>query len=72
MVEENLEEDLAPGPARIKMRFAASALRAVGIVGPFNIARISITHAIPEGRGLDYDRFDAGLTQRYDLSGIRP
>ena len=32
----------------------------------------AVTHAIPEGRGLDYDRFDAGLTQRYDLSGIRP
>jgi hypothetical protein len=71
-VEQHVEEDLRPGRAEISVRFPSDVLRDLGAIGPYHIGRIAVTHPIAEGRGLDYDRLDAGQTQAYDLGPQRP
>lgn len=71
-VEQQVEADLDPGPSQIKLRFTAEALRVLGTSGPYNIGRITVTHAIKEGRGLDYDRFEAGQTLSPDFKLHQP
>jgi hypothetical protein len=71
-VEQQVEADLDPGPSQIKLSFAPETLHILGTAGPYHIGRITVTHSIPEGRGLDYDRFDAGQTLSLDVSRVHP
>jgi hypothetical protein len=51
---------------------SSSELRKLRVNGPYSIAFVELSHAIPEGRGLDYHRFDVDRTQVYHLSDLAP
>ncbi len=69
---EHVEADLRIGLSEITLTIAVDALRKLGTVGPYKIRFVRVTHPIAEGVALDYNRFEAGQTQSYDLSSADP
>jgi hypothetical protein len=70
--DREIEADLEPGLRKMVVRFPVEALRSLKTDGPWNINLITLTHPIPEGRGVDYMRFDVGKTQSYKLGAMIP
>jgi hypothetical protein len=70
--DREIEASLEPGLRKMIVRFPVAVLRGLKPDGPWNFNLIILTHPIPEGRGVDYMRFDAGKTQSYKLGATIP
>ncbi len=66
------DADVDAGDRELTAFIDSSELRQLAVDGPYNIGLVEISHPIPEGRGVDYFKFDAGLTHSYRFSDLAP